>query len=145
MARMVAKGALSCSERRYDFKNTKISTGLNGVNRVFLPGSTVFPTLVASDTNDMVATLDIKGDDVAEYRRRYLKEIHEKGNFRKITKEEACFLQGFPANYKLPESRARWMKLLGNSVSVPVIETLCQAIIDTGAIRPHSDVAVQSR
>lgn len=135
---LVAKGAISCVERRYDFKNTKISTGLNGVNRVFLPGSAVFPTLVASDTNDMVATKDIQADNSASYRRRFVEEIHEKGNFRKITKAEACLLQGFPEDYKLPQSRARWMKLIGNSVSVPVIETLCRAIIDTGVFRTQS-------
>lgn len=138
LASLVKKGALSCYERRYDFKNTKISTGLNGVNRVFLPSSSVFPTLVASDTNDMVATQDIKADNPAEYRRRFVEEIHRKGNFRKITKGEACLLQGFPVNYKLPVSRARWMKLIGNSVSVPVIKILCQAIVDTGAFHASS-------
>jgi len=132
LANLVAKGVLTCVEKRYDFKNTKISTGLNGVNRVFLPNSSVFPTLVASDTNDMVATKDISADNMAEYRRKFIEEIHGKGNYRKITKSEACLLQGFPTDYKLPDSRARWMKLVGNSVSVPVIETLCRAIIATG-------------
>lgn len=28
-------GAVRCVEERYDFKNTKISTGLLGVNRIF--------------------------------------------------------------------------------------------------------------
>ncbi len=32
----------------------------------------------------------------------------------------------------LPESRVRWMKLLGNSVSVPVVEMLGRAIVETG-------------
>lgn len=132
LEKLVEKGALSCEETRYDFKNTKISTGLNGVNRVFLPGSSVFPTLVASDTNDMVATKDISAPNMKEYRRRFIEEIHAKGNYRKITKSEACLLQGFPPDYKLPDSRARWMKLVGNSVSVPVIETLCRAILATG-------------
>jgi DNA (cytosine-5)-methyltransferase 1 len=132
LADLEAKGAITCVEIRYDFKNTKISTGLNGVNRVFLPSSLVFPTLVASDTNDMVATKDISADNMADYRRKFIEEIHGKGNYRKITKSEACLLQGFPADYKLPDSRARWMKLVGNSVSVPVIETLCRAIIATG-------------
>lgn len=129
---LVQKGALTCVEFRYDFKNTKISTGLNGVNRVFLPSSSVFPTLVASDTNDMVATKDIRADNMADYRRKFIEEIHGKGNYRKITKAEACILQGFPKDYRLPDSRARWMKLVGNSVSVPVIATLCRAIIATG-------------
>jgi DNA (cytosine-5)-methyltransferase 1 len=133
LASLEKKGAISCVEVRYDFKNTKISTGLNGVNRVFLPSSLVFSTLVASDTNDMVATKDIHVKEVKDYRRQFIEEIYEKGNFRKITKSEACVLQGFPAEYRLPKSRARWMKLLGNSVSVPVIDKLCRAIIDTGA------------
>lgn len=132
LANLVAKGALTCVETRYDFKNTKISTGLNGVNRVFLPSSSVFPTLVASDTNDMVATKDIRADNMADYRRKFIEEIHGQENYRKITKSEACLLQGFPVDYRLPDSRARWMKLVGNSVSVPVIETLCRAIISTG-------------
>ncbi|MGJ8634381.1 MAG: DNA (cytosine-5-)-methyltransferase [Luteolibacter sp.] len=132
---LVEKNALSCTETRYDFKNTKISTGLDGVNRVFLPGSSVFPTLVASDTNDMVATRDISAVDSKDYRRHFIEEIHQEKNFRKITRSEACLLQGFPADYKLPESRARWMKLIGNSVSVPVIETLCKSILVAGAQR----------
>jgi DNA (cytosine-5)-methyltransferase 1 len=135
---LVAKGVVSRNEIRYDFKNTKISTGLNGVNRVFLPGSSVFPTLVASDTNDMVATKDITAPNMKEYRKQFIEEIHAKGNYRKITKAEACLLQGFPPDYKLPDSRARWMKLVGNSVSVPVIETLCRAIIATGVVAPIS-------
>ncbi len=129
---LVERGLLTCVETRYDFKNTKISTGLNGVNRVFLPSSSVFPTLVASDTNDLVATEDIRADNMVDYRRKFIEEIHGKGKYRKITKAEACLLQGFPADYRLPDSRARWMKLIGNSVSVPVIATLCQAIINTG-------------
>jgi DNA (cytosine-5)-methyltransferase 1 len=128
---LVEKGALECVETRYDFKNTKISTGLNGVNRVFLPSSLIFPTLVASDTNDMVATKDVKRRNISEYRRNFIREIHQNGEIRKITKAEACLLQGFPADYILPHSRARWMKLIGNSVSVPVIEALCRAIIAT--------------
>jgi DNA (cytosine-5)-methyltransferase 1 len=123
------KGAIRCDEVRYDFKNTKISTGLNGVNRVFLPGSSVFPTLVASDTNDMVATKDISGTSMTDYRRVFLEEIYHAGEFRKISKQEACLLQGFPAAYRLLDSRARWMKLVGNSVSVPVIKALAGAII----------------
>lgn len=117
LRQLVKKGAIYCFEIRYDFKNSKISTGLNGINRVFLPSSSVFPTLVASDTNDMVATQDIRSDNPKEYRQRFLEEIHQEGKFRKITKEEACLLQGFPENHILPESRSRWMKLIGNSVS----------------------------
>ena len=127
-----AKRAVECVEIRYDFKNTKISTGLFGINRVFLPSSDIFPTLVASDTNDYVALKDIVPTTAEDYKRQFLEEIHAPGKYRKITKREACLIQGFPEDFILPEARARWMKLVGNSVSVPVIEMLCKAILDTG-------------
>lgn len=126
------KNKIICDEVRYDFKNTKISTGLFGINRIFLSTSNTFPTLVASDTNDYITTKSIIATNKAEYKEVFLNEIYKKGEFRRITKEEACKIQGFSEDYVLPENRARWMKLLGNSVSVPVIEMLGKAIIETG-------------
>jgi DNA (cytosine-5)-methyltransferase 1 len=129
---LIEQGILICKEERYDFKNTKISTGLYGVNRVFLPTSNIFPTLVASDTNDFVTTKIINEKSEEDYKKQFIEKIYKKGHYRRITKEEACLIQGFPKDYILPENRARWMKLIGNSVSVPVIEVLCKAILDTG-------------
>ncbi|MCL2044953.1 MAG: DNA cytosine methyltransferase [Oscillospiraceae bacterium] len=126
------KGIISCSETRYDFKQRKISTGLYGVSRIFLPSSSIFPTLVASDTNDYVTNVSITATGEEEYKRSFLEKVYLKGNYRKITKIEACRIQGFPDDFHLPESRSKWMKLIGNSVSIPVIEKLVSAIIDTG-------------
>ncbi len=133
------KGIIVCKEKRYDFKNTKISTGINGVSRIFLPSSSIFPTLVASDSNDFVATEDIEADSEEEYKTKFLNEIYKKGKYRKISKEEGCLIQGFPSNYILPESRARWMKLMGNSVSVPVVQMLGQEIIKTGVFTKKNE------
>lgn len=129
---LIEKGVITSNQERYDFKNTKISTGLYGVNRVFLPTSSIFPTLVASDTNDYVTTKMISAKNEVEHRKLFIDKIYKKENYRRITKEEACLIQGFPKDYILPENRARWMKLVGNSVSVPVIEILGKAIIETG-------------
>lgn len=129
---LTGKGIIECIEVRYDFKNTKISTGLYGVNRIFLPTSDIFPTLVASDTNDFVTTEIIQAKNETEFRNKFISEIYKKEKYRKITKEEACIIQGFPTDFELPENRARWMKLVGNSVSVPVIEVLIKSIIETG-------------
>ncbi|MFN0037495.1 MAG: DNA cytosine methyltransferase [Saprospiraceae bacterium] len=129
------KGILVCSEIRYDFKNTKISTGLNGINRVFLPSSNIFPTLVASDSNDFVALRDVNAPDVTAFKHNFIEQIYKPGLFRKITKQEACMAQGFPKGFLLPDSRARWMKLLGNSVSVPVVQMLGKAIAETGVFQ----------
>ncbi len=131
------KKIITCIEYRYDFKNTKISTGLFGINRIFLPSSSIFPTLVASDTNDYISLCDIQPRDKDSYRKEFIEKVYEKKQYRKITKSEACLIQGFPENFILPDSRARWMKLIGNSVSVPVIEKLCRAILETGVFQSN--------
>ena len=132
---LLEKNIISCKEVRYDFKNTKISTGLFGINRIFLPSSNIFPTLVANDSNDYITTKEIKAGNEEDYKKQFIEKIYKKNNYRKITKEEACLMQGFPEGFVLPESRARWMKLLGNSVTIPVIEMLGQAILQTGVLR----------
>lgn len=128
---LIEKEIIKCIEERYEFKNTKISSGLNGVNRVFMPSSDIFPTLVASDTNDYISLKNIIPTTHQEYKDQFLKEVYFAEQYRKITKEEACLIQGFPKDFILPQSRARWMKLIGNSVSVPVIDQLIKAIIAT--------------
>jgi len=129
------KDIIECTEIRFDFKNTKISTGLFGVSRIFLPSSDIFPTLVASDTNDFITFKTIEALNHNDFKKKFIKEVYESGEFRRITKSEACLIQGFPQHFKLPDSRARWMKLIGNSVSVPVIDKLCKAIVATGVFR----------
>jgi len=131
------KGIIFCNESRYEFKNTKISSGLNGINRIFLPKAEIFPTLVASDSIDFIASKNIDMGNGLDFKKTFLQEIYFKGNYRRITKEEACLIQGFPNNFILPDSRPRWMKLIGNSVSVPVIQMLGKAIVDTGVFETN--------
>jgi len=126
------KGFVDCYEERYEFRYTKISTGLFGINRIFLPSSNIFPTLVASDSNDYLTPVHIKAKNALEYRQDFMKHVLNKKAYRKISKTEALRIQGFPKDFQLPESRSRWMKLLGNSVAVPVVEKLINAIKETG-------------
>lgn len=126
------KNVVRCTELRYDFKNTKISTGLNGINRIFLPSSKIYPTLVASDTNDFVSTEMIEATNIEDWKDEFLNKIFSTKNFRKITKSEACRIQGFPHDFILPDNRARWMHLIGNSVAVPVVKMLTKSIVETG-------------
>ena len=129
---LAAKGILECSDLRYDFKHTKISTGLFGVNRIFLRSSKIYPTMVASDTNDYIATVNIEADTTQEYKREFMDKIYRPGNYRQITKEEACMIQGFPADFVLPDARPRWMKLIGNSIAVSLVKMLAQSVVNTG-------------
>ena len=135
---------LNSNKRTYEvfdhFKNTKISTGLFGVNRIFLPTSDIFPTLVASDTNDFITTEKIETQNEEDFKKIFIEEIYKKGKYRRITKEEACVIQGLPEDFELPENRAKWMKLVGNSVSVPVIEVLIKSIIDTEVFEMDKDL-----
>lgn len=130
--RLKSKDKIKCVEIRYDFKNTKISTGLNGINRIFLPSAKIYPTLVASDTNDYVATVQLSSNNIETFRDRFLNEVFHPHNYRRITKSEACRIQGFPDNFILPENRARWMKLIGNSVAVNLIKMLADSVVQTG-------------
>ena len=78
--------------------------------------------------------------DHKDYRNQFLEKIYFSKNYRKITKKEACMIQGFPQDFKLPESRSRWMKLIGNSVSVPVIDMLIKSMISTGVFEESTNI-----
>lgn len=67
--------------------------------------------------------------------RRYYKDgseilIEQKGkNPRKITPREAANLQGFPEEFKLPESKTKSYQQFGNSVAVPVVLKISEQIV----------------
>ncbi|EAR03030.1 DNA cytosine methyltransferase [Maribacter sp. HTCC2170] len=132
LKKLIQKKCLSPIEIRYDFKNSKISSGIDGINRIYLPNSEVFSTLVASDTNDFIATENIFASDPEEFKSLFLNKIVKQKKFRKIKKTEALVIQGFDDEFNLPNERSRWMKLIGNSVSVPVIDYLAKSIVETG-------------
>lgn len=129
---LISEGVLTCEEERYDFKNTKISTGLDGINRIFLPSSCLYPTLVASDTNDFITDVEIPDFKLDDLKNFFIENIYKAKKFRRITRKEACMIQGFPKDFILPESRPRWMKLIGNSVAVQLVSQLVKQIIKTG-------------
>ena len=67
--------------------------------------------------------------------RRYYKDgseilIEQEGkNPRKITPREAANLQGFPQEFKLPESNTKAYQQFGNSVAVPVVAKVSEQIV----------------
>lgn len=78
-------------------------------------------------------------DEESEYTstisRRYYKDgseilIAQDGkNPRKITPREAASLQGFPLEFKIPESNTRAYQQFGNSVAVPVVTKVSEQIV----------------
>jgi len=67
--------------------------------------------------------------------RRYYKDgseilIEQHGkNPRKLTPREAANLQGFPAEFKVPDSSVRAYQQFGNSVAVPVVEKVAEQVV----------------
>lgn len=56
--------------------------------------------------------------------------LRDKKGIRKLTPRECFNLQGFPANYKLPNlSDSKLYKLAGNAVSVPVVQLIAERIL----------------
>lgn len=76
-----------------------------------------------------------KSEYTSTISRRYYKDgseilIEQKGkNPRKITPREAANLQGFPKEFKLPDSNTKAYQQFGNSVAVPVVEKVSEQIV----------------
>lgn len=55
----------------------------------------------------------------------------ENSNPRKLTPRECARLQGFPEEFRLPSSNAAAYHQFGNSVAIPVIESIARNILET--------------
>lgn len=114
---------------RYALKNNRANIGINGVYRVWLPYATKFATLVASGGNDFVTPVAFDFHPINTWKERFVKEVVNSHKYRRLTASEALRIQGFPDTFRLPESG--WVKLLGNSVAVPVVRKLVGSVIQT--------------
>ena len=115
-------------DKKYEFINSKNSSGINGIYRIYLPCSNVFSTLTASGTRDFVALKNISGNNADNFKRKFISEIFNKKLFRPITGMDAAKLQGFPDNFIVHKKDSVSKKQFGNAVSVPVIEALIDSI-----------------
>jgi DNA (cytosine-5)-methyltransferase 1 len=130
---LVEKNILRATkDDRYEFVNSKNSSGIDGIYRVYLPCSKTFSTLTATGTKDFVALKNITGEDADDFKKNFIKEIFNKRKFRPITSSEAARLQGFPNNFVVHQMDRIAQKQFGNAVSVPVIESLIKALKQTG-------------
>lgn len=81
----------------------------------------------------MIATRNVEGNTVEEYKANFIKEIYEKKNYRPISSLEAGKLQGFPNGFAVHKKEEIAKKQFGNAVSIPVIYYLMKEIVKTGA------------
>ena len=116
-------------DRGYEFVNSKISAGINGVAKIYLPHSQVISTLTATGMRDFIATLSFTCQDPIHYKQAFIKKIYKLRKFKQITPRDAARLQGFPDWFILDQNPAIALKQLGNAVSVPVIYYLAKSLL----------------
>lgn len=117
----------------YEFVNSKISSGIGGVYRIYMPDTKLFPTLTATGMNDYVSTTGIPfSEDSVQRKKEFIEQIYNPGNYRMISPREAARLQGFPECFLLPAKKSVAIHQLGNAVSVPVVFEIANQILKTG-------------
>jgi DNA (cytosine-5)-methyltransferase 1 len=117
---LVDKKILRKVENKYEFVNSKISSGINGIYRIFLPDSYVFSTLTKSGNRDFVAEINIP-KEVENKKKYFIKEIYLKKKYRQITIREGARIQGFNDDYIFDTNYSTSMGLLGNAVAVNIV------------------------
>jgi len=119
----------------YVFVNSKNSSGINGIYRIYLPHSNIFSTLTATGTKDVIALKNIHAKSPVEYKKVFLEQIIKPRKYRQISSKEAGKLQGFPNWFAVHKDEKIAKKQFGNAVSTTVIYNLAQSIINTGIFR----------
>lgn len=113
----------------YEFVNSKISSGINGISKIFLPHSDVIATLTATGTRDYIATTSIPCEEPSYYKKTFIEQIYRKKKFKPLSAKDYARLQGFPEWFVLPDNEAIAKKQFGNSVAIPVIECLARQVL----------------
>jgi DNA (cytosine-5)-methyltransferase 1 len=114
----------------YEFVNSKISSGIKGVHKIFLPHSNVIGTLTATGTRDFIATISIECQEPQLYKEMFIKEVYRKRRFKPISAKDYSKLQGFPDWFVPADNENTAKKQFGNAVSVPVVQHLAKSLLN---------------
>jgi DNA (cytosine-5)-methyltransferase 1 len=118
--KLVALGILKKVGGKYEFVNSKNSSGINGVYRLYLPTSIVYPTITKTGSKDFLITKIPKNIT----KETIIAEVIKKKNYRALTVKEAGSLQSFPSKMKFRVEDEIAFGLLGNAVPVLVVEKI---------------------
>ncbi|MFM6096739.1 MAG: DNA cytosine methyltransferase [Dolichospermum sp.] len=113
----------------YEFVNSKISSGINGISKIFLPHADAIGTLTATGTRDYVATISIECEEPEAYKQTFIKKIYQPKRFKPLTAENYARLQGFPESFQIADNENTAKHQFGNAVSIPVIYHLAKALL----------------
>ncbi|XSG73836.1 DNA cytosine methyltransferase [Herpetosiphon llansteffanensis] len=113
---------------KYEFFNRRLSGGIDGTYRIFMPNARFFGTLTARGMHDEIAEINVSGANAAEYKYNFIQQVLIPKRYRPITVSEAARLQGFPSTFKFHSNQSANFRLIGNSVAPPVIVALGKAL-----------------
>ncbi|MFW6295882.1 MAG: DNA cytosine methyltransferase [Halothece sp.] len=119
LEKLIEKDILKFQEG-YIFVNSKISSGINGVCKIYLPHADAVGTLTATGTRDYIATIPFKCQDPKTYKKEFIQTIYKPVNYKSLTAKDYAKLQGFPESFKIAENESKAKHQFGNAVSVPV-------------------------
>ena len=142
---LIGLGLLKKHGDKYVLTNSKNSSGINGVYRMYMPYSKIFSTLTATGTKDVVVTDYIEAETPESYKRMFIDKIVKHEKYRPLTVRETQRIQGFPNDFVPHENPALAKKQFGNAVSPPVVRALVDAIIKTGVLRSEQRCRVLLR
>jgi DNA (cytosine-5)-methyltransferase 1 len=142
--RLVSKKILRRVEGKgYEFVNSKISSGIDGISKIFLPHADAIATLTATGTRDFVATVSIPCQEPEVYKQTFIREIYRKQKYKPLSAQYYARLQGFPNWFKLAKNEMTAKHQFGNAVSVPVVYHLGKAVLQE--IDQFAEFQFQSR
>lgn len=130
---LVAKSILvRLEDQTFEFLNSRMSSGINGTYRIFLPTARFFGTLTARGMNDEIALVGVTGKTPKEYKQNFIAQVLRPKLHRPISVREAARLQAFPENYIFHKADSASLRLLGNSVAISVVKAVANSLIQTG-------------
>jgi DNA (cytosine-5)-methyltransferase 1 len=116
-------------DRGYEFVNSKISSGIKGVSKIYLPHADAVGTLTATGTKDYIATASIECAEPEIYKQRFIEEIYLPNKYKPLNARDYAKLQGFPDHFQMAGNESTAKHQFGNAVSVPVIHHLAASLL----------------
>lgn len=117
-------------DKGYEFVNSKISSGIDGVSKIFLPHADAIGTLTATGTRDFVATVSLECQEPESYKHSFIQKIYKPQKFKPLTARNYAKLQGFPESFQIADNQTTAKHQFGNAVSVPVVYNLAKALLE---------------
>lgn len=131
LRRLVEKKILRIKEnKKYEFVNSKNSSGINDVYRIYLPIADRIGTITATGTKDYIATVNISAENKEDYKRKFIEEIYKPKKFKEITARDCRKLQGFPEWFKSHEKEEVAKKQFGNAVTIQAVYFIAKELIE---------------